>query len=140
MYAAEADALAGRGIRWRRVADAQAYADRLVGSAWFGSRWPHFGRAHIERRGSGATWSACAPVAWDHPGPEPTEAVLFLAPGQVGQTALLHELAHALAGPGDGHSPAFVDVQLELVRHEMGFFAFTDYREALAAHLPVVSS
>ncbi|HVA44001.1 MAG TPA: hypothetical protein VNF50_11005 [Acidimicrobiales bacterium] len=129
VYAAEAEALEAWGQRWSRVRQAQAYADGLVGREWFAARWPHFGRCHVERRGSGARYSTAA--ALDGDGPAPAGAIVLLAPGHLTQAVLLHELAHVLAGPGEGHSAGFLTVQLELVRNEMGFGAYADYRAAL---------
>lgn len=126
VYAAEAEALGDRGIRWRRVSEAQSYLDRLVGSEWFARRWPRFGPAYVERRGSGSTWSTCA--AWSGPGAD--GGVIYLA--ELSQPVLLHELAHLLAGPGEGHSARFAETHLELVRQEMGFYAWSDYRHQLA--------
>jgi hypothetical protein len=45
----------------------------------------------------------------------------------------LHELAHLLAPVESGHGLPFAEVLLELVRHEMGFFAFADFCAALRA-------
>ena len=136
VYAAENDALSGLGIRWRRVAEAQAYADRLVGSAWFGERWPHFLHCAVQRRGSGSVWSLSHPFDASGPGGRPTEGLILLADGAAAQEVLLHELAHLLAPPDAGHGPGFVDVHLDLVRAEMGFFAFAGYRDALRARVP----
>lgn len=125
LYAAEAEALAGAGIRWVRLREAQAYLDGLISSQWFGDRWPHFGWCRVRRRGSGARWSLCHPVS--EGGVAGGE--IYLA--ELTQPALLHELAHLLAGPAQGHSSAFATVQLTLVGREMGFFAAAEYRAAL---------
>ncbi|MHB1912666.1 MAG: hypothetical protein ACYCTI_11505, partial [Acidimicrobiales bacterium] len=132
VYAAEAEALETWGQRWSRLHQARAYADGLVGREWFVARWPHFGRCHVERRGSGARYSTAAALDTDGPGPQPGGAIVLLAPGHLNQAVLLHELAHVLAGPGEGHSAGFLTVQLELVRNEMGFPAYVDYRAALS--------
>ena len=131
VYAAEAEALASWGQRWTRLRQAQAYTDGLVGREWFAARWPQFGRCHVERRGSGARYSTAAALDGDPSTPTPGGAVVLLAPGHLTQAVLLHELAHVLAGPGDGHSAGFLTIQLELVRREMGILAYTDYRSAL---------
>ena len=133
VYAAEREALEGHGARWRRIRDAQAYADGLVGSDWFSGRWPHFLHCRVVRRGSGSVYSTNDALDDHGPDGRPTEGVVLLADGSVRQEVLLHELAHLLAPPDCGHGAPFVDVQLELVRHEMGFYAFTDYRAALRA-------
>jgi hypothetical protein len=132
VYAAEAEALAGLGRQWRRLQEAQAYVDHLVDSSWFGERWPAFVSCLVRRRGSGAVWS-CAAALEDAEG---VEGLVLLAPGHLGQSVLLHELAHLLAGADQGHSCAFVGIQLELVRHEMGFPAWADYRRALRRRWP----
>lgn len=133
VYAAEREALDGRGTRWRRLRDAQAYVDAVVGSPWFGERWPHFVHCAVERRGSGSVYSTNDPL--DVMGPEgrPLEGVVLLADRSLRQEVVLHELAHLLAPPGCGHGAPFIEVHLELVRREMGFFAWADYRSALAA-------
>ena len=132
VYSAEHEALSGRGIRWRRVRDAQAYVDDLVASPWFAERWPHFLRCAIERRGSGSVYSTNDALDHRGPGGAPTEGAVLLSDGSLCQEVVLHELAHLLAPPECGHGPEFLAVQTELVRREMGFFAFVEYREALA--------
>lgn len=133
VYAAEAEALEGWGQRWARLAQAQAYAEALVGREWFAACWPLFGRVQVERRGSGARYSTAAALGEDNrQAPGPAGAVVLLAPGHLTQAVLLHELAHVLAGPGEGHGAGFLAVQLELVRNEMGVEAWVDYRAALS--------
>ena len=129
VYAAEAEALEVWGQRWSRLREAQAYADGLVGRAWFGERWPHFGHCEVHRRGSGARYSTAAALGGD--ALAPSEAVILLAPGHLTQAVLLHELAHVLAGAGAGHDSEFLVVQLELVRQEMGLPAYIEYLAAL---------
>jgi hypothetical protein len=130
-YAAEEEALADRGIRWVRLGDAQAYLDRLVASEWFGECFAHFGGAEVRRRGSGSRWSLALPLDDAGPDGRPTAGLVLLAEGALCQRVLLHELAHLLAPLGSEHGEAFVGVHLELVRREMGFFAFAEYRRAL---------
>ncbi|MHB8465357.1 MAG: hypothetical protein ACYDH6_02390 [Acidimicrobiales bacterium] len=126
LYEAETEALGALGIRWRKVADAQAYVDRLVCSAWFFERWPSFVRCTVERRGSGSRWSTqCALDA------ARSEGVILVADGGLTQPVILHELAHLLLPPETGHGPLFAETLLTLVRHEMGFAAFADCYHAL---------
>ena len=132
VYAAEHEALSGRGRRWARVRDAQAYVDALVGSPWFTERWPHFVRCAVERRGSGSVYSTNAVLDRRRVDGAPTEGAVLMADGCLCQEVVLHELAHLLAPPDSGHGPEFLAVQTELVRREMGFYAFVEYREALA--------
>lgn len=132
VYAAEEATVARWGRTWSTVRDAQAYADGVVGSAWFFERWPALVRVTIERRGSGATWSTCH--ALDGPGPQgiPTEGVILLAGPVFAQATILHELAHLLLPPDAGHGPEFTATLLELVRREMGFHAFAELRRAIS--------
>jgi putative metallohydrolase (TIGR04338 family) len=132
VYAAEHEALGGRGRRWRRVREAQEYLDALVASPWFAERWPHFVRGAVERRGSGSVYSTNAVLDRRAVDGAPTEGAVLMADGCLCQEVVLHELAHLLAPPDSGHGPEFLAVQMELVRHEMGFYAFVDYRDALA--------
>jgi hypothetical protein len=131
LYAAEARALDHVGVRWRRLGDAQAYLDTLLGSGWFFRRWPTLLRCTIERRGSNSVWSTCHQLDRDGPGGTATEGVILVADGSLTQPVVLHELAHLLTVPAAGHGPAFAETLLTLVRHEMGFFAFADYYETL---------
>jgi len=135
LYAAEAESVDGHGIVWPRLADAQDAVDALVGSAWFGARWPHFVRAVVERRGAGARWSTHQALDGDGPGGRPTEGVILVA-GPLRQTVVLHELAHLLLPPGAGHGPGFAETMLTLVRREMGFVAFAEYFHALRRRDP----
>ena len=133
LYAAEEEALAGLGLRWRRRDQAQAYLDGLVASPWFGDRWPHCVHVTVERRGRGAAWSTCQALDRDGPGGRPIEAVVLVA-GPLRQPVVLHELAHLLCAPGSGHGPGFAETMLSLVHHEMGLTAFADYLHALRRH------
>ena len=56
---------------------------------------------------------------------------VLVADGALRQPVVLHELAHLLAPPGTAHGPEFLAVQLELVRREMGFPAWAEYRRVL---------
>jgi len=132
LYAAEAEAIDGLGVRWSRGADVQAYVDGLLESAWFFERWPHFLCCTVERRGSGARWSTCHALDDSGPGGSATEGVLLLA--SLTQPVVLHELAHLLVPPGAGHGPAYAETLLTLVRHEMGFPAFAALYAALRRH------
>jgi putative metallohydrolase (TIGR04338 family) len=135
VYAAEEEALSPAGVRWRRIGEAQRYAEALVEREWFAARWPEFGRLHVERRSSGARYSTCADLDGSAltPTGRPTAAVVLLAPGHLTQAVLLHEVAHVLAAGDDGHGPGFLAAQLELVRHEMGLMVWAAYRAALAS-------
>ncbi|HEV2368890.1 MAG TPA: hypothetical protein VGR90_03390 [Acidimicrobiales bacterium] len=130
VYAAEV-ALDSYGMGWRRVPQAQSYLDRLVGSEWMAERWPELAGAVVERRGSGAVWSAAVPEETSWPGGPCRFGRILLAGRDLRQAVLLHELAHLLVHPDDTHGAPFVRTHLELVRHEMGFLAFVEYREAL---------
>jgi len=131
LYAAEAETIDRLGLRWRRLARAQAYVDGLIGSTWFFDHWPHFVGCTVERRGAGSVWSTCQHLDIEGPRGRPTEGVILLADGELRQPVVLHELAHLLVPPGTGHRPPFPETLLTLVRHEMGFFAFADYLHAL---------
>ena len=131
VYAAEREALDGRGRSWRGTREVQAYLDHLVTSEWFSERWPHFVHCAVERRGAGSVYSTNEGLDDAGPDGRPTEGVVLLAGRPLRQEVVLHELAHLLAPPGCGHTAPFVDVQLELVRGEMGFFAWAEYRAAL---------
>jgi len=135
LYAAEADSVDRHGIVWRRVADAQRAVDALVGSAWFGARWPHFVRASVERRGAGARWSTHQGLDTGGPGGRPTEGVVLVA-GALCQPVILHELAHLLLPRDAGHGLDFAETMLALVRREMGFVAFAEYYHALRSRDP----
>jgi putative metallohydrolase (TIGR04338 family) len=132
LYAAEHAVLDDLGVCWDRVSDAQADLDRLVDSAWFGERWPHFVRCTVERRCRGARWSCCQPLDAAGPDGAPTEGVILVADGGLRQPVILHELAHLLCGEAAGHGVVFARTHLELVRHEMGFFAYADYLHDLS--------
>jgi putative metallohydrolase (TIGR04338 family) len=131
LYFAEAASIEPLGRRWRRRADAQAYVDGLIESAWFFERWPTFLRCTVERRGSGSVWSTCQHLDNLGPGGTATEGVILVADGCLAQPVVLHELAHLLLPPAAGHGPAFADTLLTLVRHEMGFFAIAELSRAL---------
>lgn len=130
VYRAEAEALSGTGRRWRRIEEVRRYVDALVRADWFAERWPDLLDVGVERRGAGARWSLAVAEATGYPGGPCTEGRILVA-GPLSQLVVLHELAHLLAHPDDTHGPVFARIHLELVRQEMGFAAFTDYRDAL---------
>lgn len=136
LYAAEHVSIDRVGLSWHRRADVQAYVTNLVESSWFFERWPWFVRCIVERRGHGSRWSTCRPLDDAGPGGRPTEGVILLADGAARQPVVLHELAHLLAPPDAGHGPPFAATLLTLVRAEMGFFAFAEFRDALRAPAP----
>ena len=135
LYAAEEESIGGLGITWPRLAAAQRDVDRLVASAWFAQRWPHFSHVTIERRGHGAVWSTAVALDRDGPDGAPTEGVVLVA-GALRQPVVLHELAHLLLPRGAGHGPVFAEALLTLVRHEMGFPAFAELFQALKRREP----
>jgi len=135
LYAAEAESIAGLGVTWARLGDAQRDLDGTVASAWFAERWPHFGRATVARRGHGAVWSLGLPLDHAGPGGLPTAGVVLVA-GPLRQPVVLHELAHLLLPDGVGHGPGFAETLLTLVRAEMGFAAFAELFYALRRREP----
>lgn len=118
VYAAEEEALAGRGRVFSGPAEAQRYTDELVASAWWGDRWPEIDRVVVGPSRSRRLAGYAVPDAGEMRLSSREEAVL------------LHELAH-LVTPGDGHGPAFTAALLELVRRQMGFHAYGALRSAL---------
>jgi putative metallohydrolase (TIGR04338 family) len=131
LYAAEAATIDQVGRRWTRCADAQAYVDRLIASAWFADRWPNMVACTVVRRGSRSAWSTCEHLDAAGPDGRATEGVILLADGALRQPVLLHELAHLLLPPDEGHGLLFAETLLRLVRHEMGFYAFADFYRSL---------
>ena len=124
------------GRRWRKVIDIQADVDGVLESEWFGQRWPHLLRCAIERRSSGARWSTFQGLDADGPDGRATEGVLLIAPAGLDQLTVLHELAHLVLPPGVGHCVEFAETLLAMVRHEMGFFAYAELRQALRSTAP----
>jgi hypothetical protein len=118
-------------MTWTRLAAARSYIDGLVGGEWFFERWPWFVRCAIERRGDGARWSTMSRLDDHGPGGRPTEGVILVAGRAIAQPVLLHELAHLVTAPDEGHGPVFADTLLDLVRREMGFFAYAELHQAL---------
>jgi hypothetical protein len=131
MYEAERASIDALGVSWRQHAHVQRHIDQLIGSGWFFDRWPWFVRCTVERRGRGSKWSTCQPLDTDGPDGRPTEGVILLADGSARQPIVLHELAHLLAPVDAGHRRPFAQTLLTLVREDMGFVAFAEFRHGL---------
>ena len=130
VYAAEAETIAAGGRRWRSTREAQEYVDGLLRSDWLAERWPELAEVTVQRRGSGARWSVAVPEETSAASGACRSGRLLIA-GPLVQPVLLHELAHLLVHPDDTHGTEFARTHLALVRREMGFPAFAEYREAL---------
>ncbi len=104
VYAAEVAAFDGTDLEEvRPFAQIAAAVAELVGGAW----WPGPPvRVVAARRDSTTSSTRCA-------GGETT--MIRLAAPQLTIATAAHELAHALAGPGAGHSPTFLAAYLDVV-------------------------
>jgi putative metallohydrolase (TIGR04338 family) len=80
----------------------------VVGAAW----WPS-GAVEVRRARSDAASSSARQRGGDTP-------VIRLAAPQMTPATVVHELAHALAGVGAGHGPAFRRAHVDLVGHVFG--------------------
>ncbi|MEZ5267718.1 MAG: hypothetical protein R2789_03820 [Microthrixaceae bacterium] len=103
VYEAEAEALRIVPIRrFSRFAQIETYVQTLVLGQWWSEQFPTAPlEVHLERRSSGATYSAAHLPSHD-------VGVIHLVDGSGwGLETVLHELAHVAAGVGDGHGARF---------------------------------
>ncbi|MEZ5347809.1 MAG: hypothetical protein R2714_01240 [Microthrixaceae bacterium] len=127
VYEAEAEALRIVPIRrFSRFAQIETYVQTLVLGQWWSEQFPTAPlEVHLERRSSGATYSAAHLPSHD-------VGVIHLVDGSGwGLETVLHELAHVAAGVGDGHGARFRAALLDLWRREAGIEAWAALRAAL---------
>jgi putative metallohydrolase (TIGR04338 family) len=130
VYRAERIAFAGTsgyppryGRRIEKVPDIQAYIDKLVASAWFRRRWGRTGyraiRIHPGKRHTRATG-------------DPWTGIIQLPIWARSEAVILHELAHVLC-PTEApwHGWEFLQIQLELIDHQLGKMAADVYKHEL---------
>lgn len=124
VYAAEEAAFGGTSHADRRpLGHLHARADRLVGSEW----WRRAGASSVTvvaARRSARSSSARGAGS---------DAVIRLAPDQLDEVTLAHELAHALAGIGHGHDQQFRAAHVDVVTALAGSAAAGMLAEAYAA-------
>jgi putative metallohydrolase (TIGR04338 family) len=127
LYAIEHAVLDPVARRFRSVTELRAYLDDLVGSDWFGARWPDQAVPGVERRGRGAVWSLASRERNDMS----DDGTIRLT--TLDLATVLHELAHLCCGIDCGHDDRFVATLLALVRHEMGAHAYGTFLAAVTA-------
>ena len=121
MYAAEDDALAGVGPRWRRWIDLESYVESVVTSPEWSEHPTHPPiEVLVERRSRSATFAAASHE----------QAAIWIPDGHWTAPVVLHELAHLLAPDAEQHGPSFCGAELWLVRRFLGFDAYGALRSA----------
>jgi hypothetical protein len=104
LYAAEAAAFDGTDLETvMPFADVAAVIDAVAGGAW----WPA-GPVRVVAARRDARSSSARRI-------EDSITVIRLSAEQSTIATAAHELAHALAGPAEGHSPLFLAAQLDVV-------------------------
>jgi putative metallohydrolase (TIGR04338 family) len=111
VYASEESALGEAGKVFRDLREVRGYLEDLVGSDWWGDRWPHIEVIPVARTRSGR-FSGYA-----------LEGSGEIRVGSLREALVLHEVAHVVT-PSAGHGPAFVKALLALVRERLGFHAY----------------
>jgi hypothetical protein len=116
VYEAELAAL-GYGGFFIDLADAQAWLNDILASAW----WKNRSRLRRIDISYGVIKRWC--WAYKHPEQPHSEAKIDLVRGRLCEAYILHELAHMLAWPKDDeaeeHGDRFIVALLEIVRHFM---------------------
>lgn len=110
--------------RFPTMQSIEDYVVALVDSDWFAENFPWvYSPPIIEARSSSATFSVCSGnvIAIAN---NPEHRIL---------TIVLHELAHYVTSPEDGHGAKWRGTFLTLVRREMGFPAYIALRDAYRA-------
>lgn len=126
MYSAE-KVLHLQGRAWARLSDVQVYVDSLIDTDWFFENFPEVMTVSLSRCRS--RWSLAGALCEGG-------GDIFIGAGGMTQPVILHELAHLCTPETVGHGPQFAQVYLKLVRHEMGFLAYSDLLNALKATEP----
>lgn len=129
LYEAEDAALPDGGRRFRRFAQLEAWAERVVLGDWWAAEFPYAPlEVEIARRSRGATFSAArVEGAGD-------VATLWIRDGSWNAVTVVHELAHVAAWNlvVDGaHDAEYVTVLLRCWRELLGFDAYGALRSAL---------
>ena len=111
IYAGEDAALGEAGRSFRDMREVRAYIDDLVSSEWWAERWPHVDAIPVGRTRSTRFEGYAVQASGE------------IRVGNLRESVVLHEIAHIVT-PGAGHSPAFVEALLALVRERLGFHAY----------------
>jgi putative metallohydrolase (TIGR04338 family) len=138
VYAAEADALADGGRRFRRFTEVQDFVQGALQDPWWEQRFPDAPvQVDVLRRSRSATFSAA------HVAPDGWEAVIWIRDGSWDAVTVVHELAHVavggrpgppVAGPDPAHGTRFVEALVDLWRHHLGAHAYGALLGALVDH------
>jgi putative metallohydrolase (TIGR04338 family) len=115
VYCAE-NVLADVSRRFSSHEEVWRYLDRVISDPWFESRWPHVIEVRVEKTSDSRFLGIASRK----------DLAIALHKNGLRLDVALHELAHLCAPEGAGHTASWRQVFLELVRREMGFFAYTD--------------
>lgn len=135
VYAAEEEALAGGGRRFRRFSEVEGFVHAALSEPFWAERFPDAPvGAEVVRRTHRATASGA------HVTDDGWDAVIWIRDGSWDAVTVVHELAHVATGswrePGrwsgePGHGERFVAALLELWRHHLGLHAYGALRSGL---------
>lgn len=121
VYSAQAKVFPHWGRTFANVYDVANYLTNLIDTDWFFQIFGLVPDIQVREWKDRNLWAGAAIKE---------KFTLILKPGTIYESVVLHELAHLLCDD-KGHGQCFVDTQLKLVRQQMGFHAYAEYRNAL---------
>lgn len=121
LYRAQNESLYSWGRSFTSIEDVANYLANLINTEWFFNQFGVCPDIKVVEWKSHNRWAGC--VIKD-------KFTLVLKPGIIQESVVLHELAHLLCDD-NGHGECFARTQLILVRQQMGFPAYAEYRHEL---------
>lgn len=121
VYGAQAEVFPYWGRRFYSIQEVADYLSEVIDSDWFFNRFGPCPNVQVREWKDRNRWAGAAMKE---------SFTLILKPGLIHESVVLHEFSHLLCGSSD-HGQCFVDTQLVLVRHAMGFQPYAEYRHAL---------
>ncbi len=109
------------GQTFYSIHEIASYLTKLMDTEWFFAQFGPTPQVALKEWKDRNRWAGCA---------DAKTFTIYLKKGNQAESTILHELAHLLCGSGD-HGQCFVDTQLILIRQQMGFHAYSEYRNAL---------
>lgn len=121
VYTAQAEVFPFWGRVFQDIHEVEKYLSDIMNTTWYFETFGPQPSVKIKEWKDNNHWAGAADVK---------NFIIYLKKGRQYESTILHELSHILCG-SDDHGQCFVDTQLALVRHQMGFHCFAEYKHAL---------
>lgn len=121
LYQAQAKVFPFHGQTFHSIYEIANYLTNLMETEWFFTTFGFCPDLQIKEWKDRNRWAGAADIK---------TFTLFFKVGPQAESVVLHEIAHLLCDD-KGHGQCFATAQLKLVRQQMGFHCYAEYRNAL---------